>query len=86
MAHQITDLDYAEWADELRGLHLCLTAKIVSSTAKRGILPRFAVNEIEGRIQEALRALGDPYLVKATIESSRIKSYERLKMKAFRFG
>jgi ppGpp synthetase/RelA/SpoT-type nucleotidyltranferase len=49
-------------------------------------LATFAVKEIEDRIQRALRALGDPCLVRATFESPRIKSYDRLVEKAIRHG
>jgi ppGpp synthetase/RelA/SpoT-type nucleotidyltranferase len=48
-------------------------------------LANVAIEAIETSIQNALRDLGDPYLVRAALDSFRIKSFDRLKQKAARF-
>jgi len=54
--------------------------------SQRTRLAAFAVKDVEDRITATFRALGDPHLVRGTIESFRIKSLDRLKQKAGRRG
>ena len=53
---------------------------------QRERLASFAVSDVQSRLTATLRALGDPHLVRATVEPCRVKSYARLKQKAERFG
>jgi ppGpp synthetase/RelA/SpoT-type nucleotidyltranferase len=54
--------------------------------SQRERLASIAVSDVQDRITATLRALGDPHLVRATVEPCRIKSFARLKQKAERFG